>query len=84
MSFYTEKKFQKETHKEYLLSHQEKGNNTTTVNNHHKYLNAFFRWPVEEDIVKENPCNGIKKQKEDIHIHVFTDEEEKLIVSLDE
>ncbi|MFD2703938.1 tyrosine-type recombinase/integrase [Salibacterium lacus] len=67
--------------KEYLLHRQEKGNNATTVNNHHKYVNAFFRWLTEEKIVHENPVTGIKKQKEDIQIHVFTDEEVQQIIS---
>lgn len=46
------------------LSEQKKSLQSSTINGYIDTLRAFFTWAVEEDIIKINPLNKIKKLKE--------------------
>ncbi|MGG3573259.1 tyrosine-type recombinase/integrase [Bacillus gobiensis] len=64
-----------------LMCKTERNNNATSLNNKRKLLRAFFNFLISEKILEENPTNGIRKAKEDIHIKVFSDQEVNEIVS---
>jgi integrase/recombinase XerD len=68
--------------KNYLsLCKTEKGNNPTSLNTKRRQFRAFFNFLVQEELIKDNPTDPIKKVKEDIRIKTFTDEEVKEILS---
>lgn len=51
--------------KEFLLHFIEEGNKPKTINTKLKLLRVFSRFLLEEGIVKEELCKGIKSQRED-------------------
>ncbi|MDN4523171.1 tyrosine-type recombinase/integrase [Fictibacillus fluitans] len=53
----------------------ERGNNPVTLNDRLNQLKTFFNWLTKEKIIKENPAKEIKKLKEDVRIHTFTDDQ---------
>lgn len=57
----------------YLTECKRKGNNATTTNSKLQRIRAFLNYLVEEEIIKDNPSNKIKKAQEDIKIEVFSD-----------
>jgi integrase/recombinase XerD len=57
----------------YLTECKKKGNNATTTNSKLQRIRAFLNYLVEEEIIKTNPSNKIKKAQEDIKIEVFSD-----------
>ncbi|WP_311766276.1 tyrosine-type recombinase/integrase [Bacillus sp. S10C12M] len=63
--------------KQYLLECQEKGNKAGTINTKLMRIRAFFNYMVECEVVKKNPALKVKRQKEDVKIDVFTDEQIK-------
>jgi integrase/recombinase XerD len=67
--------------KRYMMYCKENGDKPTTLNSRLKRIKALFNWAVKEKIIEENPFSEVKKVREDIRIHTFTDEEVKEIIS---
>ncbi|PEK60768.1 tyrosine-type recombinase/integrase [Bacillus pseudomycoides] len=61
--------------KSYLRYCQDKGNSANTINTKLQRIRAFFNYLVEERIVSENVASKIKRQKVDVKINVFSDEQ---------
>ncbi|MBD1224810.1 tyrosine-type recombinase/integrase [Virgibacillus halodenitrificans] len=59
----------------------ERNNNPTSLNTKRKQFRAFFNFLVEEEVIKSNPTDSIKKAKEDIRIKTFNDDEIKEILA---
>ncbi|WP_018924406.1 tyrosine-type recombinase/integrase [Salsuginibacillus kocurii] len=60
--------------KAFLVNEQEvQKNKPASINTKLKNLNAFFNYMIEIEVIESNPAKKLKKQKEDIHIDVFTD-----------
>ncbi|MBA4496181.1 tyrosine-type recombinase/integrase [Paenactinomyces guangxiensis] len=52
---------------------KERGNKPGSVNHKLKHLRVFFNYLLENDLVKNNPTEKIKRSKEETRIEVFTD-----------
>lgn len=61
--------------KKYLVFCQNKGNSAGTVNTKLQRIRAFLNYMIEEGIVKENVAKKVKRQKEDVKINVFSDQQ---------
>lgn len=61
--------------RQYLLNCQEKGDKASTINTKLLRIRAFLNYMVECEVIKNNPAKKVKKQKDDIKIDVFTDEQ---------
>jgi integrase/recombinase XerD len=61
--------------KKYLVFCQNKGNSAGTINTKLQRIRAFLNYMVEESMVKENVAKKVKRQKEDVKINVFSDEQ---------
>lgn len=61
--------------RQYLMECQEKGNKAGTINSKLLRIKAFLNYMVECEVIKTNPALKIKRQKEDVKIDVFTDEQ---------
>ncbi|PFJ09335.1 hypothetical protein COD67_04715 [Bacillus cereus] len=61
--------------KSYLRYCQDKGNSANTINTKLQRIRSFFNYLVEERIVRENVASKIKRQKVDVKINVFSDEQ---------
>lgn len=57
------------------------GDKPSTLNSRLKRLNALFNWGVKENLIPINPFKLIKRVREDVRIHAFSDEEVKQIIS---
>ncbi len=67
--------------KQYLYQCQEKGNQAGTINTKLMRIRAFFNYMVECEVVKNNPAHKVKRQKEDVKIDVFTDDQIKQMLN---
>ncbi|WP_347861560.1 tyrosine-type recombinase/integrase [Salimicrobium sp. PL1-032A] len=67
--------------KQYLMYCQNKGNSAGTINTKLQKIRAFFNYLVEEKLVKENVAVKVKRQKEDIRINVFNDQQVQQMLS---
>ncbi|MEH7130704.1 tyrosine-type recombinase/integrase [Neobacillus drentensis] len=61
--------------RQYLLECQERGNKAGTINTKLLRIRAFLNYMVECEVIKINPAKRVKKQKEDVKIDVFSDEQ---------
>ncbi|MFC7372436.1 tyrosine-type recombinase/integrase [Fictibacillus iocasae] len=61
--------------KRYLSQCQSNGNSANTVNSKLQRIRAFLNYMVEEGMVKENVALKVKRQKADVKINVFSDEQ---------
>lgn len=61
--------------RQYLLNCQEKGDKASTINTKLLRIRAFLNYLVECEVIKTNPAKKVKKQKEDVKIEVFSDEQ---------
>ncbi|MCY7755097.1 tyrosine-type recombinase/integrase [Bacillus haynesii] len=61
--------------RQYLLKCQEKGDKAGTINTKLLRIRAFLNYMVECEVIKNNPAKKIKKQKDDLNIDVFSDEQ---------
>lgn len=61
--------------KSYLMMCQDKGNKAGTINTKLLRIRAFFNYCIECEYIKVSPAKKIKRQKEDVKIDVFTDEQ---------
>ena len=61
--------------KRYLKDCQNRGNSAGTINTKLQRIRAFLNYMVEEDMVKENAAKNVKRQKVDVKINVFNDEQ---------
>ncbi|MGG3737618.1 tyrosine-type recombinase/integrase [Aeribacillus pallidus] len=67
--------------KNYLRECQKKGNSASTINTKLQRIRAFFNYLVEEGVIKKNVASKVKRQKEDIKINVFNDEQIQQMLS---
>ncbi|WP_084788100.1 tyrosine-type recombinase/integrase [Anaerobacillus alkalidiazotrophicus] len=67
--------------KQYLWVCQEKGNQAGTINTKFMRIRAFLNYMVECEVIKKNPAHKVKRQKEDVRIDVFTDEQIRQMLS---
>ncbi|MFC0472467.1 tyrosine-type recombinase/integrase [Halalkalibacter kiskunsagensis] len=67
--------------KQYLWVCQEKGNQAGTINTKLMRIRAFLNYMVECEVIKNNPAHKVKRQKEDVRIDVFTDEQIRQMLS---
>jgi integrase/recombinase XerD len=61
--------------RQYLLNCQEKGDKAGTINTKLLRIRAFLNYMVECEVIKNNPAKKVKRQKEDVKIDVFSDEQ---------
>lgn len=61
--------------KQYLFECQNKGNQAGTINTKLMRIRAFLNYMVECEVLKKNPAHKVKRQKEDVKIDVFSDEQ---------
>ncbi|WP_087972747.1 tyrosine-type recombinase/integrase [Oceanobacillus rekensis] len=61
--------------KTHLQECQKRGNKPSTINTKLLRIRAFLNYMVECEVIKVNPAKKVKRQKEDIRIEVFTDEQ---------
>lgn len=47
----------------FMASEKERGNANSSIENTRSYLNAFYHWMAEEEIIQKNPCAVIKPVK---------------------
>ena len=47
----------------YLANEKERGNANSTIENTRSYLNTFFQWMTDEEMIPKNPCRAIKPIK---------------------
>ncbi len=67
--------------RQYLLYCQEKGDKASTINSKLLRVRAFLNYMVECEVIKNNPAKKVKKQKDDVKIEVFSDEQVKQILN---
>nr|WP_084362136.1 tyrosine-type recombinase/integrase [Robertmurraya korlensis] len=67
--------------RQYLLNCQEKGDKASTINTKLLRIRAFLNYLVECEVIKTNPAKKVKKQKEDVKIEVFSDEQIKQMLN---
>lgn len=61
--------------RQHLSECQERGNKAGTINTKLLRIRAFLNYMVECEVIKNNPAKRVKRQKEDIRIDVFNDEQ---------
>lgn len=61
--------------KRHLQACQKRGNKPSTINSKLQRIRSFLNYMVECEVIKKNPAKRVHKQKEDIQIEVFTDEQ---------
>jgi integrase/recombinase XerD len=61
--------------RQYLIECQERGNKAGTINTKLLRIRAFLNYMVECEVIKSNPAKRVKKQKEDVKIGVFSDDQ---------
>lgn len=61
--------------KQHLQACMKRGNNPTTINTKLLRIRAFLNYMVECDVIKDNPAKKIERQREDIEVNVFSDEQ---------
>lgn len=61
--------------RQYLLECQERGNLADTINTKLLRVRAFLNYMVECEVINNNPAKRVKRQKEDIKIDVFSDDQ---------
>ena len=61
--------------RQYLLNCQEKGDKASTINTKLLRIRAFLNYMVECEVIKNNPAKKVKRQKDDVKIDVFSDEQ---------
>ncbi|OES45365.1 phage integrase SAM-like domain-containing protein [Domibacillus iocasae] len=61
--------------RQYLSECQERGNKAGTINTKLLRIRAFLNYMVEYEVIKNNPAKRVKRQKEDVKIDVFNDEQ---------
>lgn len=67
--------------RQYLLNCQDKGDKASTINTKLLRIRAFLNYLVECEVIKTNPAKKVKKQKEDVKIEVFSDEQIKQMLN---
>ena len=67
--------------RQYLLNCQEKGDKASTINSKLLRVRAFLNYMVECEAIKNNPAKKVKKQKDDVKIEVFSDEQIKQMLN---
>jgi len=67
--------------RQYLLNCQEKGDKASTVNTKLLRIRAFLNYMVESEVIKTNPAKKVIKQKDDVKIEVFSDEQIKQMLN---
>jgi len=67
--------------RQHLLECQERGNKAGTINTKLLRIRAFFNYMVECEAIKSNPAKRVKKQKEDVKIDVFSDDQIRQMLS---
>ncbi len=67
--------------RQYLLNCQEKGDKAGTINSKLLRIRAFLNYLVECEVIKTNPAKKVKKQKDDVKIEVFSDEQIKQMLN---
>jgi integrase/recombinase XerD len=67
--------------RQYLLNCQEKGDKASTVNTKLLRIRAFLNYMVECEVIKNNPAKKVKRQKDDVKIDVFSDEQIKQMLN---
>lgn len=67
--------------RQHLLNCQEKGDKASTNNSKLLRIRAFLNYMVECEVINNNPAHKVKRQKEDIKIDVFTDEQIRQMLS---
>jgi integrase/recombinase XerD len=67
--------------RQYLLNCQEKGDKAGTINSKLLRIRAFLNYLVECEVIKSNPAKKVKKQKDDVKIEVFSDEQIKQMLN---
>lgn len=67
--------------RQHLMECQERGNQAGSINTKLLRIRAFFNYMVECEVIKKNPAQRVKMQKEDIKIDVFTDEQIRQMLS---
>jgi integrase/recombinase XerD len=61
--------------RQYLLNCQKKGDKAGTINTKLLRIRAFLNYMVECEVIKNNPAKKVKRQKDDVKIDVFSDEQ---------
>ncbi|MFJ5750939.1 tyrosine-type recombinase/integrase [Peribacillus frigoritolerans] len=61
--------------RQYLIECQERGDKAGTINTKLLRIRAFLNYMVECEVIKNNPAKKVKKQKEDVKIDVFSDDQ---------
>lgn len=61
--------------KGHLRECQKRGNKPVTFNTKLQRIRAFLNYMIECEVIKTNPAKKVNKQREDIRIDVFTDEQ---------
>ncbi|NQX66654.1 tyrosine-type recombinase/integrase [Paenibacillus alba] len=61
--------------RKHLMECQERGNIAGSINTKLMRIRAFLNYMVECEVIKKNPAQQVKMQKEDVKIDVFTDEQ---------
>lgn len=61
--------------RQYLINCQEKGDKAGTINTKLLRIRAFLNFMVECEVIKNNPAKKVKRQKDDVKIDVFSDEQ---------
>lgn len=59
----------------YLMDCQQRGNKAATINTKLLRIRAFLNYMIECEVIKDNPAKKIQRQKEDVKVEVFTDEQ---------
>lgn len=61
--------------KQYLIECQKRGNKPLTINSILQRIRTFLNYMVECEIIKKNPALRISRQRDDVQIEVFSDEQ---------
>jgi len=61
--------------KKYLQGCQKRGNKPGTINSKLQRIRSFLNYMLECEVIKKNPAKLVKRQKEDVRIDVFTDDQ---------
>lgn len=61
--------------KNHLQACHSRGNKPNTINTKLLRIRAFLNYMVECDVIKKNPAKLVKRQRVDVQIDVFTDEQ---------
>lgn len=67
--------------KQYLRLYQQRGNKPSTINSKLQRIRSFLNYMVKCKVINENPAKLVEKQRDDIQINVFTDEQIQQMLS---